>query len=72
MDSVQRAVLGTKIVYDNYVMKLMSNLDNTGRISHSISGKPRELSIQEHSKMNLRTINKMMKEPLEILFADEQ
>lgn len=72
MTEHEKHIFSTRLAYDNYIVKLISKIDNSGRFKHTISQKPEEVDAAKRSQMNLKTINNILREePIRILFGDE-
>ena len=56
MEGMERHILGTKLAYDNYYVKLISKMDSEGRIKHVVVGKPEQWELEEQSRVSLKMI----------------
>lgn len=63
MENADRHIFGTKLVFENYYVRLVSKVDNEGRIKHIIAGRPEQWSLEEQSRVNLKMVEELRKAP---------
>ena len=63
-----RHILNTKLVYENYVIKIISRKDSDGKVQHTIQGRPELIQKEQHIQMNFKRIDELMKEKQNFTF----